>query len=217
MALIVVFSSLFSSSLVHYAAAQKNQSVAATVDMKCKCYAVGLKFVNIVWEPLPQDPESSLKPSYYRVFFCTSWSCNSLVQAGQYHLGCTLNTTQQSLKQKELQCRIAGETLFPLSFYFILEMRNVSGVFISRRKTCVLYALNFQCTKPLNFRVIASGKRNLSVSWEPAPYMGLFLCYRIWYASGQGQKNEVSKTSYDEYCSFSELKTSLTFVQEHCS
>ena len=117
-------------------------AVAATVDMNCKCYAVGLKFVNIVWEPLPQDPESSLQPSYYRVFFCTSWSCNSLVQAGQYHLGCTLNTTQQSLKQKELQCRIAGETLFPLSFYFILEMRNVSGVFISRRKTCRLHVLN---------------------------------------------------------------------------
>ena len=110
--------------------------------MNCKCYAVGLKFVNIVWESLPQEPESSLKPSYYRVFFCTSWSCNSLDQAGQYELGCTLNTTQQSLKQKELQCRIAGKSLLPHSFYFILEMRNVSGVFISRRKTCVLYELN---------------------------------------------------------------------------
>ena len=56
-----------------------------------------------------------------------------------------------------------------------------------------------QCTKPQNFRVIASGKRNLSVSWEPPPYMGSqtpMLCYRIWYASTQGKNNEVSKTNF---------------------
>lgn len=58
-----------------------------------------------------------------------------------------------------------------------------------------------KCTKPQNFRIQASGKRNFTVSWEPAREMGLqtpLLCYRIWYASEQNKANEVSKFKADE-------------------
>jgi len=71
-------------------------------------------------------------------------------------------------------------------------MRNSTGIFVSKKESCRL-VMNIQCTKPRNFRVTASGKRNLSVSWEPPPYMGSqtpILCYRIWYASTQGKNNE---------------------------
>ena len=121
--------------------------------MNCRCNAVGLKFVNIFWQPLPQDPDSFFEPSYYRVFFCTSSSCNdSLDQTGQYQLGCTLNTTQKSLKQKELQCKIGGYTLFPLQFNFILEMRNSTGIFVSKKESCRL-VMN---SKFINFVVVYS-------------------------------------------------------------
>ena len=54
------------------------------------------------------------------------------------------------------------------------------------------------CTKPQNFKVMESGKRNLTLTWEPAPHMGeqtSSLCYRIWYGSAQAKSNEV-KSDY---------------------
>ena len=50
------------------------------------------------------------------------------------------------------------------------------------------------CTLPQNFKVMKSGKRNLTLTWEPAPHMGKqtsTLCYRILYASAQAKLNEV--------------------------
>ena len=107
--------------------------------MKCRCNSVGFKVVNIFWQPLPQDAESPFEASY-SVRFCNPSStrlCGNL-QTAQYTLGCTLNATQQLLQQKELQCSIGSQTLFPFNFYFIMEMRNSSGVFVSGRKACRL-------------------------------------------------------------------------------
>ena len=55
----------------------------------------------------------------------------------QYQLGCILNTTQHQL-QKELQCRMTKESLFPNNFYYNVELQNLSGVFVSQRLTCRL-------------------------------------------------------------------------------
>lgn len=102
----------------------------------CKATA-GFKDVDIIWRTLVQKNSSSLVN--YRTFYCTAdLDCKSPPNE-QYQLGCTLNTTQHSL-QKELQCRITKESLFPNQFYFIVELRNSSGVFISRKKTCRLVA-----------------------------------------------------------------------------
>ena len=66
-----------------------------------------------------------------------------------------------------------------------------------------MYVLTFsavRCTKPQHFKVIGSGRRNLTVSWEPAPYMGgqsPLLCYKILYASAQGKANEVNLSSVE--------------------
>lgn len=60
-------------------------------------------------------------------------------------------------------------------------------------KSCQFIAV--KCTKPHNLRVQASGKRKLSVSWEPARDMEPqtpLLWYKIWYASEQSKANEVS-------------------------
>ena len=111
--------------------------VATKVDIKCRCNSVGFKFVNIFWQPPPQDANSPFETVYYKVFYCTSSSCNSHAD-GQYQLGCTLNITHETSEQEELQCTIRAQTLFGFWFYFILEMRNSSGVFTSREKTCRL-------------------------------------------------------------------------------
>lgn len=118
--------------------------------MNCRCNSIGFKTVNIIWEPLPQEPTSFLEPVYYRVFFCTyaphNCDISNLNQGGHYHLGCTLNTSanlQSVSQQSKLECSISpsGDTLFdPYGFHFIVEMRNSSGVFISRKKTCRLAA-----------------------------------------------------------------------------
>ena len=53
-----------------------------------------------------------------------------------------------------------------------------------------------RCTMPQNFKLMESGKRNLTLTWEPAPHMRertSFLCYRIWYGSVQAKSNEVKK------------------------
>ena len=53
-----------------------------------------------------------------------------------------------------------------------------------------------RCTMPQNFKLMESGKRNLTLTWEPAPHMGKWtslLCYRIWYSSVQAKSNEVKK------------------------
>jgi len=48
---------------------------------------------------------------------------------------------------------------------------------------------------PQNLTVTATGKRSLSVSWEPPLFMGTLvslLCYKILYAPAHGKNNEVS-------------------------
>ncbi|KAL9985044.1 hypothetical protein ACROYT_G007401 [Oculina patagonica] len=188
MAVIAGFSYLFISFVVYCAAAEKNQTVVTEVNINsrgCKA-AAGFKSVNIFWEPPDQKNSSSL--TIYRVKYCTSGECESTT-TGPYSLGCIVNTTSL---QKELQCRITAKTLFPFQFYFIVEIQTSSGVFISNRKSCRLLT-NTQCTRPQNLTVIATGKRTLSVSWEPAPFMGgqtLLLCYKIWYATAQDKTNE---------------------------
>ncbi|XP_044172768.1 receptor-type tyrosine-protein phosphatase F-like isoform X2 [Acropora millepora] len=200
MALVVFISSFLITSTVHDTMANET---AVQVDMNCRCNSIGFKTVNINWEPLHQEPTSFFEPVYYRVFFCTyaphmhNCDISNLNQGGHYHLGCTLNTSanlQSVSQQSKLECSISpsGDTLFdPYGFHFIVEMRNSSGVFISRKKTCRLAAN--ECAKPQNVKVIAKGKRKLSISWNPSWEMGRFaqfLCYRIWYASSQAKKNE---------------------------
>ena len=104
---------------------------AIEVKMRCRCGADGFKTVNIIWLPLPQDQDSN-----YRVYFSTD--IDPHLKTEQFQFGCTVNTTQQSLPQNELQCSITSQTLFPFSFYFILKMTNSSGVYVSGRKTCRL-------------------------------------------------------------------------------
>ncbi|KAK2563889.1 hypothetical protein P5673_012897 [Acropora cervicornis] len=263
MALVVFISSLLITSTVHDTMANET---AVHVDMNCRCNSIGFKTVNIIWEPLPQEPTSFFEPVYYRVFFCPygphNCDISNLNQGGHYHLGCTLNTSanlQSVSQQSKLECSIShsGDTLFyPYGFHFIVEMRNSSGVFISCKKTCHL-AINAkqhqhdglirqeryisypsllvndsgyrpqiivgsdiprslskgqwthlpldemltsdlqatECAKPQNVKVIAKGKRKLSISWNPSWEMGRyapFLCYRIWYSSSQAKRNECS-------------------------
>lgn len=108
------------------------------MDMKvwCKAGDEGLKTVNIIWIP-PNSPEStsSVESSSYTVFFTTdTWR-----KTEEYQFGCSLNTTQQSLQQGQLQCSISCEGgLFPLSFYFILKLTNSSGSYVSGKKSCRL-------------------------------------------------------------------------------
>ena len=102
------------------------------VNMKCRCRADGFKTVNIIWLPLPQDQDSN-----YNVYFSTDTDPH-LKTEPEYQFGCTVNTTQQSLPQNELQCSITSQTLFPLSFFFILELTNSSGVYVTETKTCRL-------------------------------------------------------------------------------
>ncbi|XP_074609534.1 uncharacterized protein LOC141863726 isoform X2 [Acropora palmata] len=201
MALVVFISSLLITSTVHDTMANET---AVHVDMNCRCNSIGFKTVNIIWEPLPQEPTSFFEPVYHRVFFCPygphNCDISNLNQGGHYHLGCTLNTSanlQSVSQQSKLECSIShsGDTLFyPYGFHFIVEMRNSSGVFISCKKTCHL-AINAECAKPQNVKVIAKGKRKLSISWNPSWEMGRyapFLCYRIWYSSSQAKRNECS-------------------------
>lgn len=144
--------------------------------MNCRCNSIGFKTVNIIWEPLPQDPNFFSEPVYYRVFFCTdtSHSCDigNFNQGGNYHLGCTLNTSAHPhsvSQQSKLKCSISrtGDKLFdPHGFYFILEMRNSSGVFISRKKTCRL---------AINGKLDTTGKCKsaLQFSWLVVLHYGL--------------------------------------------
>ena len=105
-------------------------------DIKIRSYcksAFGLKDVDIIWIPLAQRNSSSW--AIYRISYCPPFP--SCTQNEQYQLGCILNTTQHQL-QKELQCRMTEESLFPKMFYYIVELQNLSGVFISQRLTCRL-------------------------------------------------------------------------------
>lgn len=112
------------------------------MDMKikvwCKAGDEGFKTVNIIWNP-PNSPEStsSAESSSYSVFFTTDiWR---KTEEYKYQFGCSLNTTQQSLQQGQLQCSISCEgCLFPMSFYFILKLTNSSGSYVSRKKACRL-------------------------------------------------------------------------------
>lgn len=104
----------------------------------CKAGDEGLKTVNIIWIP-PNSPEStsSAESSSYSVFFTTDiWR---KPEEYKYQFGCSLNTTQQSLQQGQLQCSISCEgCLFPMSFYFILKLTNSSGSYVSTKKACRL-------------------------------------------------------------------------------
>ncbi|KAJ7390624.1 hypothetical protein OS493_024013 [Desmophyllum pertusum] len=83
-------------------------SVVTEVNINCKCKAVsGLKNVNILWQPLAQKDSSIL--TNYRVLYELS------LMTGQFQFGCTLNTTQHSLK-KELQCSIIAKSFFLCNF-----------------------------------------------------------------------------------------------------
>ena len=111
---------------------------AVTMDMKtwCKAGDEGLKTVNIIWIP-PNSPEStsSAESSSYSVFFTTDISRKT--EEYKYQFGCSLNTTQQSLQQGQLQCSISREgVLFPMSFYFILKLTNSSGSYVTGKKSC---------------------------------------------------------------------------------
>lgn len=106
------------------------------MDMKvwCKSGDEGFKTVNIIWIP-PNSPEStsSVESSSYSVFFTND------TEEYKYQFGCSLNTTQQSLQQGQLQCSISREGgLFPWYFYFILKLKNSSGSYVSGRKSCRL-------------------------------------------------------------------------------
>lgn len=108
------------------------------MDMKtwCKAGDEGLKTVNIIWIP-PNSPEStsSAESSSYSVFFTTD--TRSKPEEYEYQFGCSLNTTQQSLQQGQLQCSISREGgLFPMSFYFILKLTNSSGSYVTGKKSC---------------------------------------------------------------------------------
>lgn len=189
MALIVVLWFLFSSSFAYHVKGKDNLTV--TMDMKAWCEAgdEGFKTVNIIWIP-PNSPEStsSVESRSYSVFFTTD-----IWRKTEYQFGCSLNTTQQSLQQGQLQCSISCEGgLFPWYFYFILKMTNSSGSYVTGEKSCRLVT-TVHCTMPQNFKVMESGKRNLTLTWEPAPHMGKrtsLLCYRIWYGSAQAKSNE---------------------------
>lgn len=107
------------------------------MDMKAWCEAgdEGFKTVNIIWIP-PNSPEStsSVESRSYSVFFTTD-----IWRKTEYQFGCSLNTTQQSLQQGQLQCSISCEGgLFPLYFYFILKMTNSSGSYVTGKKSCRL-------------------------------------------------------------------------------
>ena len=105
-------------------------------DVKIPSYckgAIGLKDVDIIWRPLAQRNSSSW--AVYRISYCPLFP--SCTQNEQYQLGCILNTTQHQL-QKELQCRMTEESLFPKMFFYIVELQNLSGVFISQRLICRL-------------------------------------------------------------------------------
>lgn len=107
------------------------------MDMKvwCKAANKGFKMVNVIWLP-PNSPEgtSSVESSSYTVFFTT----DILGKTEEYQFGCSLDTTQQSLQQVQLQCSISSEDGFPWSFYFILKMTNSSGSYVTRKKSCRL-------------------------------------------------------------------------------
>lgn len=176
--------------------ATANRTVSTTVNMNCRCNAVGFKFVNIIWQPLVQEDKFPFEPSYYRVFFCTSPQCSETVNPqGHYQLGCTLNSTHRhsGSQLKELECTIKSQTLFdPYGFSFLVEKRNSSGVFISHKKTCRLGS-HVECPKPRDVRVVVKGKKNLSVSWTSPGEMGDYaplLCYKILYSSSNGKTNE---------------------------
>lgn len=189
MALIVVLWFLFSSSFAYHVKGKDNLTV--TMDMKAWCEAgdEGFKTVNIIWIP-PNSPEStsSVESRSYSVFFTTD-----IWRKTEYQFGCSLNTTQPSLQQGQLQCSISCEGgLFHGNFYFILKMTNSSGSYVTGEKSC-RFVTTVHCTMPQNFKVMESGKRNLTLTWEPAPHMGKWtslLCYRIWYGSAQAKSNE---------------------------
>lgn len=210
MALIVVLWFLFSSSFAYHVKGKDNLTV--TMDMKTWCEAgdEGFKTVNIIWIP-PNSPEStsSVESRSYSVFFTTD-----IWRKTEYQFGCSLNTTQQSLQQGQLQCSISCEgALFPLNFYFILKMTNSSGSYVTGKKSCRLLG-TVHCTKPQNFKVMESGKRNLTLTWEPAPHMGKqtsSLCYRIWYGSAQAKSNESVDIKMELSLAKTELSRAHTF------
>ncbi|RMX56808.1 hypothetical protein pdam_00009914, partial [Pocillopora damicornis] len=162
--------------------------MAADVKIPSYCKgAIGLKDVDIIWRPLAQRNSSSW--AFYRISYCPPFP--SCTENEQYQLGCILNTTQHQL-QKELQCRMTEESLFPKMFYYIVELQNLSGVFKSQQLTCRLLT-RVHCTRPQNLTAKAVWKRTVSLSWKPAPFMGKYtdiLCYRIWYAAAHDKKNE---------------------------
>ena len=105
-------------------------------DIKIRSYcksAFGLKDVDIIWIPLAQRNSSSW--AIYRISYCPTCSRSVSPENEQYRLGCILNTTQHQL-QKELQCRMTEVSLFPLKFYYKVELQNLSGVFVSQRLAC---------------------------------------------------------------------------------
>ena len=112
---------------------------AVTMDMKtwCKAGDEGLKTVNIIWIP-PNSPEStsSAESSSYSVFFTTDISRKT--EEYKYQFGCSLNTTQQSLHEGQLQCSISCQDgLFSShNFYFILKLTNSSGSYVTGKKSC---------------------------------------------------------------------------------
>lgn len=76
---------------------------------------------------------------------------------------------------------------FSFSFFvksYVLKYLQLSHTFLAVR-----------CMIPQNLTVTATGKRSLSVSWEPPLFMGKLaslLCYKILYAPAHGKNNEVS-------------------------
>ncbi|XP_022782948.1 protogenin B-like isoform X3 [Stylophora pistillata] len=186
MAKLAVFSSIFCSIfLVFHIEAEINHT-----DVKIQSYCkgtFGLKDVDIIWKPLAQRNSSSLVK--YRISYCPRVQGCIRPSSEQYRFGCMLNMTQLQL-QKELQCRMTEESLFPFQFYYIVELRNSSGVFISHRLSCRLLS-KVHCTRPQNLKAKAIGKRTISLSWRPAPFMGKYiLCYKLWYAAAHENFNE---------------------------
>ncbi|XP_058963184.2 tyrosine-protein phosphatase Lar-like [Pocillopora verrucosa] len=185
-AMVAVFFYIFSFIFLVLHIVTKTKPTDVKIPSYCKG-AIGLKDVDIIWRPLGQRNSSSW--AVYRISYCPLFP--SCTENEQYQLGCILNTTQHQL-QKELQCRMTEESLFPKMFYYIVELQNLSGVFISQRLTCRLIT-KVHCTRPQNLTAKAVWKRTMSLSWKPAPFFGRYtniLCYRIWYAAAHDKKNE---------------------------
>ena len=110
--------------------------ILTDIEIRSYCKrAFGLKDVDIIWIPLAQRNSSSW--AIYRISYCPTCSRSVSPENEQYRLGCILNTTQHQL-QKELQCRMTEESLFPNKFYYNVELQNLSGVFVSQPLTCRL-------------------------------------------------------------------------------